>query len=72
MTYILAIPAFHMMYSACKLNKQDDNIQPWHTPFPIWSQSVVPCLVLSLLELHTGFSESVIDKDLLYSTRNCI
>ena len=27
--------AFHMMYSAYKLNKQGDNIQPWHTPFPI-------------------------------------
>ena len=26
---------FHMMYSAYKLNKQGDNIQPWHTPFPI-------------------------------------
>ena len=25
-------PAFLMMYSACKLNKQGDNIQPWHTP----------------------------------------
>ena len=30
-----------MMYSAYKLNKQGDNIQPWHTPFPIWNQSVV-------------------------------
>ena len=30
--------AFRMMYSACKLNKQDDNIQPWRTPFPIWNQ----------------------------------
>ena len=30
------------MYSAYKLNKQGDNIQPWHTPFPIWNQSVVP------------------------------
>jgi len=29
------------MYSAYKLNKQGDNIQPWHTPFPIWNQSVV-------------------------------
>ena len=28
-------PAFLTMYSACKLNKQGDNIQPWHTPFPI-------------------------------------
>ena len=35
-----------MMYSAYKLNKQGDNIQPWHTPFPIWNQSVVPCPVL--------------------------
>ena len=31
-------PAFCMMYSACKLNKQDDNIQPWRTPFLIWNQ----------------------------------
>ena len=36
------------MYSAYKLNKQDDNIQPWHTPFPIWNQSVVPCPVLTV------------------------
>ena len=35
--------AFLMMYSACKLNKQGDNIQSWHTPFPIWNQTVVPC-----------------------------
>ena len=34
------------IYSVYKLNKQDDNIQPWHTPFPIWNQSVVPCPVL--------------------------
>ena len=24
------------MYSAYKLNKQGDNIQPWHSPFPIF------------------------------------
>ena len=36
-------PVFLMMYSAYKLNKQGDNIQPWHTPFPVWNQSVVPC-----------------------------
>ena len=41
-------PAFLMMYSAYKLNKQGDNIQPWHTPFPIWNQSVVPCPVLTI------------------------
>ena len=28
-------PAFLMMYSACKLNKQGDNTQPWCTPFHI-------------------------------------
>ena len=38
-----------MMYSAYKLNKQGDNIQPWHTPFPTWNQSVVPCLALSVV-----------------------
>ena len=41
-------PVFLMMYSACKLNKQDDNIQPWCTPFPIWNQSVFPCPVLTV------------------------
>ena len=34
--------------SAYKLNKQGDNIQLWHTPFPIWNQSVVPCPVLAV------------------------
>ena len=48
--------AFCMMYSAFKLNKQSDNLWPWHSPFPIWNQSIVPCLVLPvLLNLHTGF-----------------
>ena len=41
-------PAFLVMYSAYKLNKQGDNIQPWRTPFPIWNQSVVPCPVLTV------------------------
>ena len=36
------------MYSAYKLNKQSDNIQPWHTPFLIWNQSVVPCPVITI------------------------
>ena len=40
-------PAFLMMYSAYKLNKQGDNIQPWCTPFPIWNESVVPCPFLT-------------------------
>ena len=46
-------PAFHMIYSAYKLNKQSDNIQPWCTPFPIWSHSVVPCPVLNVVSWHT-------------------
>ena len=40
--------AFHMMYSAYKLNKQDDNIQPWCTLSPVLNQSVVPCPVLTV------------------------
>ena len=57
-------PAFLMMYSAYKLNKQGENIQPWHTLFPIWNQSVVLCPVLTVaswpayrfLRKHTDFS----------------
>ena len=45
------------MYSAHKLNKQGDNIQPSHSPFPILYQSVVPCLILLLLDPHRCFSE---------------
>ena len=40
-------PVFSTMYSAYKLNKQGDNIQPWCTPFPIRNQSV-PCPVLTV------------------------
>ena len=42
---------FHMMYSAYKLNKQGDNIQPWHTPFPIWNQSIVSFPILTVASL---------------------
>ena len=41
-------PGFCMMYTAYKLNKQGDNMHPWHTPFPIWNRSVVLCLVLTV------------------------
>ena len=40
--------AFCLISSACKLNKQGDNIQPWHTPFPIWDLSLVPYKVLTV------------------------
>ena len=39
---------FLMMFSAYKLNKQGDNIQPWCTPFPICKQSVGPRPVLTV------------------------
>ena len=29
--------AFCMMYSTYKLNKQGDDIQTWHVPFPVWT-----------------------------------
>ena len=41
-------PAFHMIYYAYKLNKQDDNIQLCHLPFATWNQFAVPCPVLSV------------------------
>ena len=37
-----------ILSSAYKLNKQGDSIQPWHTPLPLWNQSVVPYLVLAV------------------------
>ena len=37
-----------MMYSAYKLNKQGNTIQPWYTPFPILNQSIVWCLILAV------------------------
>ena len=51
--YASSSPAFCTMYSAYKLNKQGDNIQPWRTAFPIWNQSVVPCPVLTVAFLPT-------------------
>ena len=48
--------AFHMMFPACKLNKQDDNIQPCHTLFPNFEPVSCSCRVLLLLDPHTGFS----------------
>ena len=33
---------FHFLHSAYKLNKQGDNIQPWCTPFPIWTSLLFP------------------------------
>ena len=73
--------AFHMMYPAYKLNKQGDNIQPWHSPFPIWNNSIVPCPVLTVaswpayrfLRRQSGglvFSSLRIFHSLLWSTQS--
>ena len=40
--------AFYMMYSAYKLNKCGNNMQPWCIPFHIWNQSFVLCPVLTV------------------------
>ena len=41
-----------ILISACDSSspayKQSDNIQPWHTPFPMLNQSFVPYLVLTV------------------------
>ena len=46
-------PAFCMMHSAYKLNKQGNNIQPWSTPFNIFNWSIVPCPVLTVASWPT-------------------
>ena len=64
-------PAFLMMYSLYKLNKQGHNIQPWHTPFPIWNQSVGPCPVLTVASWWTGIPITFrIFHSLLWSTQS--
>ena len=45
----LSSPAFHMTYSAYKLNRQGANIQPLYNAFPIWNQSAFPCSVLTVV-----------------------
>ena len=48
LAYASSILVFCMMYSAYKLNKQGDNIQSWHTLFPVWNQSILSCPVLTV------------------------
>ena len=40
--------AFCMVYSAYKLNKQGDHLQPWCTPFPSLNQFIVPHPILTV------------------------
>ena len=55
--------AFHMMYSAYKFNKQGDNFQPWHIPFPIWnlccSMSSSNCCFLTCTQISQEASQVV-------------
>ena len=39
---------FTYAHSEYKLNKQNDNIQPCHTPFPILNHSAVLCPILTI------------------------
>ena len=55
----IVIPAFHMMYSAYKLNKQGDNIQLCCTPFLILNQSVVPCPCLTACPTYRFLREQL-------------
>ena len=68
------------MCSGYKLNKQGDNIQPWHAPLANLNQSVVPCLVLNatihtfnvLLPLSSkGFQVVLVVKNFACQYRRC-
>ena len=59
-TCVSSSPEFHVMYSACKLNKQVDNIQSYTYSFP--NLEPVCCFMSHsnlLIDLHTGFSRGM-------------
>ena len=60
-------PALHMMYSACKLNKQGDNIQPYCTPSPILKQSVSCSAVYGVTKNRTQLSELTTTTNVLFT-----
>ena len=45
-------PAFHMMYSAYKLNNQGDNIQPWCTPLFSWALKSIQMVTAAMKLRH--------------------
>ena len=65
--YAPSRPAFCVMYSAYKLNMQGDNIQTRHTPFPIWNQFTVPCLVLTVATWPAYHSVRILLQNLFIS-----
>ena len=52
---------FYMIYSVYKLNKQGDNMQPWHMPFPIWNPLVDPYPIQTVASwlLHQSFGHKL-------------
>ena len=60
-------PALHMMYSACKLNKQGDNIQPYCTPSPILNQSVSCSAVYGVTKNRTQLSQLTTTTNVLFT-----
>ena len=61
-----------MIYSAYKLNKQVDNLQPWYTPFPIWnhvycSMSSSNCCFLTCIQISQEEGKAVCYPHLLKS-----
>ena len=59
---------FHVTYSAYKLNKQGENIQPQCTPFPIWniccSMSASNCCFLTYIQVSQEAGKVVWDSHL--------
>ena len=56
-TWDSSILVFRMLYPAYRLYKQGDNIQPYCTPFPIWTSLLFHVwFKLLLLDPHIGFS----------------
>ena len=63
LAYASSSPAFCMMYSAYKLNKQGDNIQPWCTPFHLapvhCSMSGSYCCFLTCMQISQEASKVI-------------
>ena len=70
-------PAFLMRYYVYKLNKQGDNMQPWHTPFPIWdhvchSMSSSNCCFLTYIDISQEAGKVVWYSHLLKNFPVCL
>ena len=76
---LLSHPAQHFTWCTLhrSLKKQGDNSLPWHTPFPILDQSIIPCPVLTVaswptyrfLGIHLRWSSLPMSLRIFYSQR---